>query len=168
MKNLFPKTNGFTLIEVLLYLSLMVIVLMGITSFAQNIFSVQNKSKIISDVDYESNYALDLISSYIQKDKINSPLIFSSSTSLSLNDKDNNQIIISLINNQINITSSNGSSTPITSNKIKISNLSFINLGLPNTSGLIKINWTADNNTESESKDYNFTNNYETYATNKN
>ncbi len=163
------KIKAFSLIEVLLYISLLCIILTGIVTFSNELFLTSNKAKIINNVDYESNYALNLISSYIQEAKIiNSPTTSSSSPILSFNYASNTTIIISLINNQISMSVDNNPPISLTSNKVKITNLTFTNLGLLNTKGLIKISFTADNNTTSEKQEFNFTNNYETYATPKN
>lgn len=169
MKIFKHKTKAFSLIEVLLYISLLCIILTGIVTFSNELFFTSNKARIINNVDYESNYALNFISSYIQEAKIiNSPIVSSSSTVLSFNYASNSVINISLVNKQIVMTVDGGSPISITSNKIKISDLNFTNLGLSNTKGLIKISFTANNNTPNERQEYNFTNNYETYATPKN
>lgn len=170
-KFLIFKNNlrAFSLLEVLLYVSLLSIVLTGIVTFSQDIFETSNKANTINNIDYESNYALNFISSQIQNaTSITSPLLSQTSNSLSLNDASNTPVTINLNSGQITVSFNNGNPINLTSNKIKISNLSLLNLGLPNTKGLIKISFTSNNNTPSERQEYNFTNNYETYATPKN
>jgi hypothetical protein len=160
------NNKAFSLIEVLLYLSLVVIVIGGVMTFSQEIFDISGKAKIINDVDYESNYALNKLANYIKESKaINSPIFSQADNTISLQDTNNKTIFIKLINNQIKISFDGINYIPLTSNKIIINDLKFTNLGMPNTNGLIKINFIANNKTENTREIYNFVNNYQIYAT---
>ncbi len=139
------KTNGFTLLESLLYISLLAIVIFFVSSFFTIMIQSKAKNKVISEVEYQGARVIQIISQIVKNSsEINYPEIGNSNNSLSINTKeiDNNPTIFDESNGVITIKQGEDSEINLTSPVIFANNLNFRNLSRNGTFGNIQIEFT--------------------------
>ena len=144
--------NGFTLIEILLYLSLFVIIIGGSVGFIHTMLETNNKTKIVLKADTEADHVLSIITQYTRNSAaVLSPNKNTESNILVLQTFDTPGLIIifGIINNSIVMSQAGQATTTLTSSNIKISNLKFINAGNVNGKDSVHISFTV--NTQGES-----------------
>lgn len=157
-KNLWSR-NGFTLIETLLYLVIVATILGIIAAFFFLMHSIEIKSEIVNEVEYQGSYAMEnILYSIRNSEGIVSPGTALSSGTLVLDayDTNNDPTIIELENNKIKITEGGNPSNFLTSNLVAVSGLSFQNLSYSLTPGIIKVEFTVSyiNNSGRNEYDY--------------
>lgn len=123
------RQGGFTLIETLIYIAITGVILVSFVFFSLSISDSRDKSYVVQEVQANSRLALNLIAQKIRRaDDVITPTEGNSNNSLTLDmpvpDPD---MTFSIIGGVINITEG-AVDTPITSNKINVSNLTFTNL----------------------------------------
>ena len=105
-KNL-KKNNGYTLIELVLYISLFTIMISAISISFSLFFDSKIKNQTIMEVDGEGAQIMQIITQTIRNaNSINSPILGASDTSLSLNVVNPilDPTVFSLSGNEINVT----------------------------------------------------------------
>ncbi|RJO59199.1 hypothetical protein C4546_03160 [Candidatus Parcubacteria bacterium] len=141
-----PKNGaGFTLIELLLYLALISIMVLVISSFMIMILQSRVKNQTITEVEQQGLYVMQLISQTIRNSNtINSPLPGQTAAALSLNTPSpvNNPTVFNLTAGQLSLTEGAGSPTALTSARVSISNLNFQNLSLSANSEQVRVSFT--------------------------
>ncbi len=137
--------KGLTLIEVLLYIAIIGIIIQGFITFILSITSTNSKTYVIQEVQANTRMALDVISQKIRAaDDVITPSEGNSTSTLVLDMPNSDlDLTFSIINGVLDITEETASSTPITSNKVNISNLTFTNLATAGEKDNIKIEITA-------------------------
>ena len=173
IKNLKFKINtkGFSLLETLLYLSLLTILTGGLLSFMFTMVQTNIKVKTISTVDNEADHALKLMTQYIRNAQlVNMPVVNGGSDTLSLNvfDTPNSPAVFSLVDGAIVLSEGGNGVVALTSPALKITNLSFVNLATPNSKSSIKISFKANSQTTSVKQEYNYGKTYEAIASLRN
>lgn len=137
--------KGFTLIEVLLYMAILSIVVLALSSFTVLSYTSRVKANVIAEVEQQGSQTMSLISYNIRNAaSIISPVSGVSDSSLTLTEYigSNSPTIFSQLGNAMNITEGANAAIDITSNRVVISGLLFQNLSRPNTPGVIKISFT--------------------------
>ena len=170
-KNTKTKCGGFSLLETLLYLSLLIILVGGITTFMYTMIETNKKVNTISVVDDEANHAIKLMTQYIRNAQlVNIPNVNGGSDTLLLNvfDTPNSPAVFSLLNDAIVLSEGGNGAVAVTSSALKITNLSFVNLALPNSKSSIKISFKANSQTTSVKQEYNYGKTYEAVASLRN
>lgn len=163
MRNKYFRTkNAFTLVETLLYIALVSIILLSLTTFMSAIISTQSKNEAIFEVDQQATLAMQRITEAIRNaDNINSPGIGASSSTLSLASTTvgENPTIFNLNSNKIYVTLGVNSPVELTTENVIITNLTFKNMtpvGSPDAQS-IKISFTASYNSSSGGAENNYT-----------
>lgn len=153
IKNLLSqnKCNGFTLIEILIYISIIGLVLVGFITFAISISNFKEKVYVEQEVQANSRVALNLITQKIlTADGVNvGSSIFGLDPgvlSLSMADPNKNPTIISLTadDGQLQIQEGMSDAITTTSKKVKVTNLVFTNLTSTSDRSNIKIKLTIE------------------------
>jgi len=153
MKSMQPtKTHqkGFTLIEVILYITIFAMIIGAIAGLTILTVSQRQKNEVISSVNYQGEAVLSLLSQTIhQASSINAPSLGTSSGALSLTmpTQSVNPTIFSSYNDgsTTHLEISQGSpavNSYLTNSHVTLSNLNFSNLGLSGTRGSIQISFT--------------------------
>lgn len=152
------KKGGFTLIELILYISLFVIVVGSISA----IFTVMVESRIrnlaIVEVTDQGIQILNAIENAINESEgIDLPLEGGNGASLSLSSSNSllNPIQFYVVNNQIVIQEGSGNSIKLNSSNTTIENLLFENLSYAGTNGTIKVSFTIKYNNPDNRSVYN-------------
>lgn len=145
--------------EVLIYIAIASILMLGLSSFMISISETREKSKIIEEVESQGFKTLELISRSIRlADSVSLPLVGNSSNQLSLAMPEPSQdpIVFSLNSGKIRISEAGGAAQDLNSSLVSVSNLYFENLSRPATPGVIKISFTVthQNNSGKQVFDY--------------
>lgn len=136
------QNRGFTLIEFLLYIGILIMVLVLIGGFLWNIIFGNIKETSHQEVQQNARFALTKITQEIKKStEINNPRpAGATSTTLSLKMADNSSTTFDVIEEKLRITQgSPPTSYYLTSDQVTVSNLQFTNLTATNTPGTIRI-----------------------------
>lgn len=162
-----PKNNtafkkAFTLVETLLYIALVAIILLSLTTFMSAILATQSKTEAIFEVDQQSTLAVQRITEAIRNaNSINAPAAGNSSSTLSLSSEalGENPTVFSLNSNKIYITLGLNSPVELTTDNVIITNLTFKNMtpvGTPDAQS-IKFSFTASYNSTAGGSENNYT-----------
>lgn len=149
--------RGFTLIEVLIYIVIIGLVVSGFIVFALSINNSRAKTYVVQEVQANARIALDLIGQKIRlaEDVVNpSEGNSASSLELDISDTDDN-LVFNVIDDVLNITDGAADPVAITSDEVKVSNLSFINLAQTGERDNIRIEITVEY-ANPESKEYEY------------
>lgn len=157
------RTKGFTLFETLIYIAIASVVIVSFVSFILSISGSRNKNYVVQEVQGNARNVLDLIQQKILlADDVISPTEGNTDISLILDMPGAEpNLEFSLDNDIISITEGAGLPVPITSNKIRTTNLTFTNLAGNNERDNIKIGITMEylNN---QSIDFTFSQDFQT------
>jgi type II secretory pathway pseudopilin PulG len=135
------KQQGYTLVELILYISILAILLFAIFLFISLVFELKAKEESIIEVERQGEYNTRLISQTIRNATgINSPTIGTVGYSLSLSFTDSlkNPTIFSVTNGVLYITEGAGNPIALTNNQVTVST-TFANFSRIDTPGNIRI-----------------------------
>ncbi|MCF7843441.1 prepilin-type N-terminal cleavage/methylation domain-containing protein [Candidatus Gracilibacteria bacterium] len=162
MKDKNGTLKGFTLIEMMLYVSICSILLLALTSMFSLLIGARIKNQTIAEVNQSGIQVMQLITQTIRDAKsINAPLAPSSSSTLSI--KMNNAIldptIFDIASGTIRIKEGTSTYTTITNSKVKASSLLFTNttvVASTTDGGSVGISFVLTYVTTSSSSDYSY------------
>jgi prepilin-type N-terminal cleavage/methylation domain-containing protein len=133
--NRHDKKAGFTLIELLVYLALVSGVLIVATTFAWEIINSRTKAFAVQEVEQNGRLIMErLIQETHQAVKIAEPQIGTESKQLilSMRDKQNDPISITLQEGQLFLSQADGKPQALSSKEVIVSRLSFFNASTSN------------------------------------
>ncbi len=139
--------SGFTLVEILIYISIFSLMVTGLASLTLLINQSMSVAQNRIEVDSQYVGAIKIMSQTIRDSKgINSPSVGAQSDSLSLKtiDSSKNPTVFFVDEGVLYISEGLGSPTPLTNNRVLVADLGFYNLSRPNTHGLIQIDMTVN------------------------
>lgn len=141
--------SGFTLIELIVSLGLATILLGAI--FGLYLASSQMRARInaTAEVEQQGLQAMEIITQTIRNSSaISNPSTGASGASLTLSVPTvaKSPTIFSLSNGQLQIKEGTSAVTPITSNRVSVSNLTFQNLTAAGSGGLVRVTFTLGSN----------------------
>ena len=138
--------KGFTLIEVLIYIAIIGMIIQGFITFILSIAGTNSKIYVMQEVQANTRIALDIMSQKIRAaDDIITPSENNSTSTLVLDMPDSDpNLTFNSMDGILYMIEGVASSTPITSNKVRISNLIFTNLTAVGEKDNIKIEITAN------------------------
>lgn len=151
------KASGFTLVELLLYISVSASIILVVTFFLAMLWQSKIKNQTISEVEQQGMFIIRQIRQSIKKSSsIISPIPGESSQSLNLNttSSSTSPIILILENGAVKVSEAGGEQYSLSGNNIIVSNLEFTNLSRSNTPGIIQISFTVSYNSTSLQKEY--------------
>jgi type II secretory pathway pseudopilin PulG len=154
------KIKAFTLIELLLYIGLVSIFVVVISSFWGFFDQAKKKSTTIEEVNQQGLYLNELISQAIRDGStIASPSATNSDVILLINttkQPTRNQIRFELLAGKMYMTEGAGTAVQISSDRVIISALSFLNASQTTTNGNIKFQFTVNHINPNGRSEYNF------------
>lgn len=155
--------QGFTLIEILIYITVIGGALVGFVTFSVSIANSRNKTYVVQEVQANARTSLELIS---QRIHAATGVNTGSSTfdsdpgvlSLSMADGAKNPTIISLTadNGRLQIREGVSGAVSITSDEVKVTNLVFTNLTPSGERANIRIAMTTEFNTDGSDIGYTY------------
>lgn len=167
MKNINRPHNGFTLLEVLLYIVISVSVIATVSVLSLQVLQARARQQIVAEVDEQSNFVLrTILDDIANAESINSP-VNTSASSLSINAPGaaNDPTVYALTAGQITKTTPAGT-VNLTSTDIVVTNLNFEDRAAVGKPGSISIFFTTSfNGGDAQIANYDYSNNYVGSAT---
>lgn len=144
--NLGASSKGFTLIEFILYISLLSILLLALSGFYGLVLRSRVKAQTIAEVEQSGVQIVQIISQSIRNaSAINSPTTGNNATSLSLAVVNAGQspTIFNLSGGVVQIKEGVATAIDLSNNRVTVSNLIFYNLSRASTPGIISFQFTV-------------------------
>ena len=151
---------GFTLLELILYISLLAAMLMVFSIFLGVLFRGRIKNQTITEVHQQAMQVMQLMTQTIRNaEGINFPPLGTEAQSLSLNvlDAAKDPTIFDVSGDIIHVTEGVGSAIPLTSSRVIASDFSFKNLSRNDISGIIQIQFTLTHVNPGGRNEYDYT-----------
>lgn len=143
--NLNKTKKAFTLVEIILYIGLVSIMLLVITSFFGVMIQSRLRNQAIADVNEQGVQVMQIILQTVRNaTAINAPTPGNSETSLSVNVNGAglSPSVFSLNSGAIQITEGAGSAVTLSSNRVILTSLTFTNLTRSGTPGAVRVQFT--------------------------
>jgi prepilin-type N-terminal cleavage/methylation domain-containing protein len=142
----FPNQNGFTLIEMLFYISISSVVLLFASMFLGTILESRIKNQMIAEVEQQGMQAVQQITQIVRNGAtITTPAVGATASSLVLTQYDSakNPTTIDISGGVLRITEGVSGAIPLTNSKVVVSALSVSNLSRASTPDTIRIIFTV-------------------------
>lgn len=133
---------GFTIMEILLYLSLSVVMVVLISGIGVNVLSGLMSTKAEEEIQYNAQFINEKIRILVgQADGIFVPARAATSTSLSLvmSDPGKNPTVINVLEGSLQIQEGSGDPEPLSGSGVVISDVEFSNVTYEGGSGSVRI-----------------------------
>lgn len=154
------KNKGFTLVELLLYVGIISILMLGISAFLSVLLSARVKNQTISEVDTQGFEVVRIIQQTIHNaNSITSPATstVAGSLILTMTSSTLNPTSFTSSSGVLYITEGNGQPVPLTNSHVNLSNLIFSNISLSSTPGAIRFMFTLTRQNLSGRNEYDYT-----------
>lgn len=142
-----PKSAGFTLIEIVLYVAIASVIFGGIAAFMDISLKSRVRQDVIGEVEYGGNAAMSAIAQAIRNAKsITLPVASSTGATLTLVMPDANisPTVFDLTSGGIRMSERGLGTTTITSSRLTASSLLFANLSRIGTPGAVRFQFVLD------------------------
>ncbi len=150
---------GYTLIELILYMSILGSLLTGVTLYFGTSTDARVKSQSVVEVNQQGSLVIDAITQSIRNaNSITSPAAGSSAASLTLAMPagTDNPMVIDAPSSVLRISRGGGSAVNVTNSLVQISSLSFTNLSRSGTSGVVRVSFIISRVNPSNKNEYDF------------
>ncbi|HTE58610.1 MAG TPA: prepilin-type N-terminal cleavage/methylation domain-containing protein [Verrucomicrobiae bacterium] len=140
------NTAGYTLIELLLYISIAGILLLAVTSFFQLTLDARAKSQTIMEVDEQGTALMEYITQTVRNaDSITTPVAGATGSSLTIAvpTAGLSPTIFDLTGTTAQVKEGVATAVALTNNKVQISSLTFKNLTRGGTFGAVQVSFTV-------------------------
>jgi type II secretory pathway pseudopilin PulG len=142
-----PRVKAFTLIELLMYISIASILMIIVASAISTVYRIQVKQRFITDVEQEGLAAMQTITQTIRNaNAINSPTIGTSATTLSVavSDLSKTPTIFTVTSGKLTIKEGAAAAVDLTSGQVSITGVSFTNMTRGTTQGNVRVQYTVN------------------------
>jgi type II secretory pathway pseudopilin PulG len=160
------KIRGFTLIEVLIYITLVAGILITATSFAWNVINSRTKAFAVQEVEQNGRFIMEKIASMIREANVVSyPAAGGSDDNLQLEMDDSGTLVntFRLDNEVIQLQEDVGSFIDLSSGNVLVTNLVFSNVSTPdNRTRNVKVNLTLEHINPENRQEWNYVDNFNT------
>ncbi len=153
------RQNGFTLIELILYIGLASIILLTTSAFLGTLLESRIKNTTVAEVEGQGVQVMQIMTQTVRNsENINSPSTGASSPTLSLNviDSGNDPTIFDLSAGTIRIKEGSDPVISLTNSRVQVSNLVFRNLSRASTPGTIEVRFTISHINPENKNVYNY------------
>jgi type II secretory pathway pseudopilin PulG len=165
----YKNKKGFTLVEMILYVSVCSILLLTISTYLSFLLGARIRSQAITEVNQQGFRAMNLVALTVRNGRsIEVPVVGATTTTLSLTTKDAllNPTVFDVASGTLRITEGAGQPVPLTNSRVVISNLFFQNLSSTSSAErIIRISFTLDYKNLSGKDEYAFTKTFTESAT---
>ena len=151
--------QGFTLVELVIYMTILGSMITVLTSFVVLTYESKIKSQVVAEVEQSGSQVMDIILQTTRNATlINTPLAQASGSSLSINTISGitTPTVFDLNNSKIRIKEGTGVATNLVGNRLLVNSLSFSNLTEAGASGTIRVQFTLTYNNSSGMKEYDY------------
>ena len=167
--NIKHHIKGFTLVEMILYVSICAILLLSLSTFLSFLLGARVRSQAITEVNQQGFQVMSLMTQAIRNGRsIQSPGIGATSSSLSLTAVNSllNPVVFSVSSSTLRITEGSKSPVALTNSHIQVSALTFHNISsTSSTEKIIRISYTIDFINLSGRSEYTYTKTFNGSAT---
>lgn len=157
------KSQGFTLIEMLIYTAIFSIVIGALVSFIQLMSQSRINNQIVLEVNDQGSGVVRVITQTLRNAVgINSPATATSASLLSINTTlaSTTPTVFGIISGSLYKKEGANATTTLTNNKVAASNLQFTNLSKVNTRGNVRLSFTLSQISTSTQAQYNYSANF--------
>jgi len=163
------RAKAFTFVEILLYIGLVSIFIVTLSSFMGFFNQAQLKSSTIEDVNQQGLYLNEVISQAIRdSDGIATPARGTNASLVTLSTSKSparNPIKIELISGKVYMSEGVGTAVQITSDRVIVTNLNFINASQLTTSGNVHFQISINHKNPNNRSEFNYAQNFYGSAT---
>jgi len=155
--------QGFTLIELMLYVAIASVVLLMVTSFFQMTLAAKIKNRTILEVEQQGMQIMQIITqTIINSEAIISPTPGNSSTGLTLDvvSAVDDPTIFDLSSGTIRITQGVGVPVNLSSSLVNVDSLIFQNLSKTDTPGILRVEFTLSYINNTGRNEFNWSKNF--------
>ncbi len=152
-------SKGFTLVELLLYISIVSAMILSVSAFLPLLMASRVKNQTIAEVEQQGMQGMNLITQTIRNAQtITSPTIGTSASSATLDvvTASLDPTIFDLSGGAIRITEGAGLAIALTNSRVTASSLTFYNLSRADTPGTIRIQFTLTHVNPSGRNEYEY------------
>ena len=161
--------KGFTLVELILYVSICSILLLTISSFLSFLLGARVRSQAITEVNQQGFQVMSLITQTIRNGRsIQVPSMGTSSSTLSITTGDValNPTVFSLSSTTIEVKEASKNAMSLTNSRVRVTALTFQNVSSgSSTEKIIRISYTLDYINPTGRSEYSFTKSFTGSAT---
>jgi type II secretory pathway pseudopilin PulG len=151
--------KGFTLVELILYVTLASVLLIGFAMLIPYVLESRLKNQVILEVEEQAR----VVSSYMgleirNAEGVNSPAAGASGGSLSLDVVAgvDDPTVFDLNSDSLRVTKGAAPSDVLTNDKVKVTSLNFVNLTRPDTAGAVRVEFTIEYNNPSNRSSFDY------------
>lgn len=151
--------RGYTLIELLLYITILGSLLGAVAGFYAVTQSTQAKAQVISEVDQQGAMVIEAITHTIRNaNGINTPAagVTSAVASLSMPSAPSNPTIYDVSGTSLRIKQGTATTVLLTSPSVRVTNLAFRNLTRGSTDGALQVSFTLSSTNLSNRSEYSY------------
>lgn len=144
-KKILPNKKGFTLIETLIYVSILSLMLTVIVSFALSLNSFRKQTQFMLEINDQGSSAMRLLTQTIRDGRaINAPVVGATAQALSISTSATatNPTVFTESNGTLYITEGSGNMIALTNDKVRFTNFTITNVSHENTPGILEIRFT--------------------------
>jgi len=136
-----PMVTGFTLIEIILYIGLASFILLSVSVLLGTVLVSRVKGGVAQEIEQQGIQVMQIMTQSIRNaENILSPLPGLSESVLSLDvASEPEPIIFDVLSEAVRVSEDGSSFLPLTSSRVKVSNLTFQNVSRAGTPGVIRI-----------------------------
>ena len=137
--------KGFTLVELLLYISCAGVMLTTVALFLSLVLKTRVHSQVIAEVDGQGQQIVTIVSQLLRNaTQITLPAAQGSGTTLGFTVPDGakSPTIFSLVGGALTLKEGNGATVALTNNRVTVSAVNFRNLSRPVTPGTARLEFT--------------------------
>ena len=153
---LIKTKNGFTLVELLLYVSIASIMLLVISIFLTNLLQSRIKNQTIAEVDGQGGLIMQIITQATRNaENVTSPAPGATASSMILDVLHTaaDPTVFDIFGGTIRISEGNGNTIALSNTRVTATNLIFKNVSRPDTPGTVQIQFTLTHaNTENRNE----------------
>ena len=159
--------QGYTLIELLLYIALLGILLPSMIGFMGLAVDVRVKNQSVNEVNEQGLAAMDYITQTIRNStSISAPAAAGSGSSLTLvvPTASLSPTVFDVSDSTLRVKEGTGAAIPLTNSKVQVSNLTFSNLTRSGTSGIVQVSFIVSRVNTSDRNEYDYQKTFTTSA----
>jgi type II secretory pathway pseudopilin PulG len=165
----FSSQKGFTLVEMILYVSICSILLLCLSTFLSFLLDARVRSQSITEVNQQGFQVMTLMTQTIRNGRsIQTPSIGTTTQTLSITTSNPvvNPTLFDVSSTSIRITEGSNTAIALTNSRVVASGLTFQNVSSgSSTEKIIRISFTLDSVNQSGRSEYSFTKSFNGSAT---
>jgi len=151
--------QGFTLIELILYVGITAVILLTAGAIGMNILFGKSKLLAVEEVSQNARFAMEVIVERVRDSNgINTPVPGSGSPtiSLSMSNPAQDPTVFTATSGLIWLQEGTSSSVALTSQDVIVTNVQFSNVSYPGATGTVRIEFTVESNNPGNRQEYQF------------